>query len=610
MSRTRPAHHVTAAPGRALHRVVVLVFGLGSIAWLGSLGSLVWLGGCLSVPDGPAPMCDTNNDCDQLHGEVCEEGVCWGNPPPGPFAAVISPPSTRHDLVPREIPEVAIPDFGWMGDLALEAPVLLSGRIVAFCPPPMTGCASTTLGATVTVSRRSQFHGGPGFKAVVNAHAGDESFAISVPRTRTGDDPYTVTIVPDGGQQASTGPSAAELVPPLRMQVAITTNTGATAIELGGLDLPVISGTLTNGLGQGLLGYRVAALGRWDLTASPTEVSSVDFTDANGGYAVTLSDQLVGTVELVARPPSGTAAPTVHFANIDATKSSQRNIVQPATLGVPIKVVIGPVTGVDHGGTISPVRGALVSVTGALTSAVTSFTVGDEHLTDENGKVTLSLVDGAGILGSYRLSIIPPASSSLGAVFDQKLAPGTELRLTSRVALRGTIVDSDHKPLNNVAVTVRPSLRFLWTLDAAPQAFVAAIPPATAVTLPTGEFVVWVDPSIAQVWGNYDLLIEPPTTAQAPTYIKTEVDTRYSNAADAVPVGEITLPDAAFVHGRVTGPAGEPVENAELKVYLVSTELALCSEVAHAPMSCPIPAQLQGRNTSDAKGTVRLALPR
>jgi hypothetical protein len=79
---------------------------------------------------------------------------------------------------------------------------------------------------------------------------------------------------------------------------------------------------------------------------------------------------------------------------------------------------------------------------------------------------------------------------------------------------------------------------------------------------------------------------------------------------DAIPLGEVTLPDAAYVHGRITGPDGEPVENAELKLYLVSTELVLCSEVAHAPASCPIPALLQGRNTSDSKGTVRLALPR
>jgi hypothetical protein len=606
IERTPVTRHVTAALARAR--------GLGGLAGLAF--GLAALGACLSVPAGPAPMCHVSADCDQMNGEVCEEGVCWGNPPPGPFAAVVSPPSTSHDLVPREIPAIAIPDFGWMGDLALEAPLPLNGKIVAFCATPAMGCDTTTLGATVAVSRHSQFRGGPGFKAVINVDAGADSFAIPVPRTRPGDEPYTVTIVPAGGQTPGTGP--AEHVPPLRMQVSVMANAPASQIVLGGMNLPMLTGTLTNTLGQGISNYRVVALGRWDPAEAPSEVSSVSFTSATGAYAVILSDQLVGTVELVARPPADTIAPAIHIANIDATKSSQHNVTVPATLGTGTRVVVGPVTGVDHSGTISPVHGALVSVTGALvnTNTLISFAISDQQLTGDDGMVTLNLVDGAGLAGVYRLSIIPPASSSLGAVFDQKLVAATEQRLPSRVALRGTVVDHAGEPLGNVAITARPSLRFLWTLEAAPQAFVAAIPAATAVTLPTGEFVVWVDPNVANVWGNYDLLIEPPATAQAPTYTRSDVDIRrdgtlgLDGAPDSVSLDKIILPDAAYVHGRITGPEGTPVENAELKLYLVSTELSLCSQVAHAPASCPIPAQLQDRNTSNAEGTVRLALPR
>jgi len=608
IERTPTARHVTAALARPLAR------GFGGLAGLAF--GLAALGACLHVPDGPAPMCSVSADCDQMHGEVCEEGVCWGNPPPGPFAAVVSPPGTSHDLVPRELPAVSIPDFGWMGDLALEAPLPLNGRILAFCATPMTGCdTTTTLGATVTVSRHSQFRGGPGFKTVINVDAGADSFAIPVPRTRPGDEPYTVTIVPAGGQVPGTGP--AERVPPLRMQVSVTANIPASPIVLGGANLPVITGTLTDYHTLGLAGYRVVALGRWDPAEAPIEVSSVSFTDTSGKYSVILSDQLVGTVEIVARPPSNTIAPTIHIANIDATKASQRSVMEP-NLGTAVKVVVGPVTGVDHSGMIIPVRGALVSVAGTQVNSnpLTSFAISDQQLTGDDGTVTLNLVDGAGIAGAYRMSIIPPASSSLGAMFDQKLVAATEQRLPARVALRGTIVDHAGKPLNNVAITARPSLRFLWTLDAAPQAFVAAIPAATAVTLATGEFVVWVDPDVAQVWGNYDLLIEPPATTQAPTYTRTDVDIRRDGtlgpdgAPDSVSLDKISLPDAAYVHGRITGPDGALVENAELRLYLVSTELSLCTEVANAPASCPIPAQLQDRNTSDATGTVRLTLPR
>jgi protocatechuate 3,4-dioxygenase beta subunit len=262
---------------------------------------------------------------------------------------------------------------------------------------------------------------------------------------------------------------------------------------------------------------------------------------------------------------------------------------------------------------ITQVSGALVSVAGTTTKTPTSFTINDDEITDDKGMATLQLLDGTDLAGTYRFSITPPAGSSLGVMFDQKLnlaGPPISTRLASRIALRGNILDSAGHPLSNVAITARPSLRFLWTLDVAPQAFVAAIPAATAVSLDTGEFVVWVDANVATVWGHYDLLIEPPPAAQAPAYTKSEIEIPRDGTLDAVSLGEITLPEAAFVHGRITSPTGDSLEKAELKLYQVSTALGLCSEVAHAPTSCPIPAQLQGRATSDSDGIVRVTLPR
>ena len=64
---------------------------------------LTLLAGCLDVPSGPDVECSTTSDCDSASGEICDEGVCWGNPPQGMYAVVISPPSSRKDLVPREL---------------------------------------------------------------------------------------------------------------------------------------------------------------------------------------------------------------------------------------------------------------------------------------------------------------------------------------------------------------------------------------------------------------------------------------------------------------------------------------------------------------------------
>jgi hypothetical protein len=597
---------------RAAHRAS----GLGPLGPLARRAAacafaLAPLAGCLSVPEESPPMCERTDDCNQ--GEACDEGVCWGNPPPGPFAGVVSPPSTRHDLAPRELAMVSIPLDGRLDDIALDPPVQLSGRINAFCPPPMTGCDPEIGGATVTVSRRSQFHGGPGFKTVVNVDA--DTFSIPVPRTGDGDEPYSITIVPDGGGAIGTMQATTQSVPPRRTRASPGDNLNLGTLELGGADLPVISGALTNGLGQGLAGYRVAALGRWDPAEPASEVSSVALTDSSGVYAITLSAELVGTVELVARPPSGTVSPTLRVASIDATKSSQKNVIAPPDLGAMTQLKVH-VNGVYRNGSISEVPGAAVSVTAALTRTTTSFIVDDEQLTDKYGDVVLRVLDGPALTGLYRLSVTPPASSSLGVSFEDPiaLAPGsmtsTTVQLASRVALRGKVIDVTARPLANVAVTARPSLRFLWTLDAAPQAFVAAIPAATTATDSDGHFVLWVDASVAAIWGNYDLVFEAPTTSDAPTYLQTAVEIPGDATVDSVTLDDTQLPEAAFVHGRIADPRGDSVEGAELKLFRVATEVRLCSEVAHAPASCPIPAQLQGRNTSDMAGMVRLALPR
>lgn len=588
------------------------------------------LGGCLSAPGGIAPMCHSDTDCDRSHGEVCEEGVCWGDPPPVPYAAVVSPPSSRQDLVAREIPQLAIPDFGWVGDLALEAPVLLSGKLVAFCPPGLFACDPTPLAGTVTVSRSPQFHGGPGVNTAVNVAAGG-SFAIPVRRTQPGDDPYTVTIVPDATRLV-TGRSAAEIVPPRRMQLSVRDNLATQAFELGGADLQVISGTLHDGSGAGIPNYRISAFGHWDPTEPAVEVSTVDYTDASGAYAVTLSDGLVGTVELVARPVSATimgAPPTaavIHAGGIDARVSSTRDLAMPNTLGKPL---IQPlrIQGLDdRSGMITPASGAQVSITGTVTDSMASFTVTDTEIADADGRVMLNILDGENLMAAYRVSITPPAGSTLGGVlFDQKLSALTmlpQVRLPPRLALRGNVFYGG-KPLANATITARPSLRFLWALDASAQVFVASIPPATATTPTDGaDFVLKVDPNVAQIWGYYDLVIEPAAGTRAPSFVVPEFPIPRNPALDPVtityptpPPAEasaapgIYLPEAAFIHGRITGPDGRVVEGAELKVYEVSTQLTLCSEVAHAPASCPIPAALQARNTSDAEGTVRLALP-
>jgi len=192
------------------------------------------------------------------------------------------------------------------------------------------------------------------------------------------------------------------------------------------------------------------------------------------------------------------------------------------------------------------------------------------------------------------------------------LRPGESgpLILPNRIALRGIARDANGDPLGQASVTARPSLRFQWSLPEGQQAFLTAIPAATTVTPDTGEFVVFVDPLVAEVWGHYDLTFEPSSTSRSPTFVQADLEIPRDSTLKILSMPDIVLPDAAFVHGRITDPFGNTIEGGELKLFRVQPSTALCEQVPHAPASCPIPATLLGRGAADDDGVVELRLPR
>ena len=565
-------------------------------------------------------MCQSTDDC--ASGEVCQEGTCWGNPPAGMFAAQIVPSGDRSDLATSEIPMLAIPQNGWLGSVTFPAPVTFSGRVEAYCAPGNTTCMSSSLGATITVTRPSEFAGGPPFREVITAKdavaRGTSSFTAPLPVTGANDAPYVVTIVPDGrgDQPPTTGTSPAMLAPPMRATLTATDNT-STIFVLGSAMTQQITGTITDGTHL-LSKYRVVAVGQWDPMSPLTEVSTVAYS-TDGTFKLLVSDAAVGPVEIVAKPwAADVVAPTLHLGSVQPGATSAV-VVQPPNLGNPVSVTI-PIVGVAGSGAVQPVSGARVIVTGGYdpmfggTRAVLSV----ETTTADDGLAHLSLLDGTTLRGTYKLRVIPPAGANVGVVYDQLLqldtASGSQtlpvVRLPARIALSGTLVDSGGNALANVSVTARPSLRFLWTLDAAAQEFLTEIPAATAVTPDTGDFAVWVDPFVANVWGHYDLAFEPATGSTAPSWTWPDVEIPRVQNLTTQPVGTLNVPDAAFIHGQLSDPAGMAIPAGELRIFGVSTDQSLCTQVPHPPATCVIPAELLGHGTADDQGVVRLTLPR
>lgn len=577
------------------------------------------LAGCLQVPHGPGKECSVDSDCNTSAGEVCDEGVCYGDPPMGMFAATLVAPIERVDLTSTELPSLMIPSNGQLGDLQLDAPVTFSGRVEMYCAG--TNCSTNSIGAEVRLTRPSRFPGGPTLRLSAPSKAGIargmDSFSILIPRTHDGDPPWTVTIDPNGGgdlpaMNGSTEP--AELAPPKRIELRATNNLEHQTYTLGGTANAIISGTLKDALGSYLTDYRVVALGRWDQSSAPTEVSTVAYVK-NGQYQLMLADNVQPPIEIVARPYGlNVVAPELHISGL-APISQQRNLGQPTGLGSRVDATI-TIRGLAGDGGVKPVPGARVIITGSQEAAFSGAAgayMQVEAITAENGDAKLTLLDGAQLFGTYRLRVVPPASSNLGIVYDLPvtLTAGTmSVQLPSRVGIKGRVLDIHGKPLPDVSVTARRSLRFLWSLDAANQSFLDEIPASTTTTPESGDFNVWVDPALADAWGGYDVTFETPKGSASPNWVIPDVEIPRMASQTSIQLGEVKIPDAAHVRAKIVDLAGNPVEGSALRIYQLPTDNLLCMQASHAPDDCHIDARVQANGESDGKGIVRLELAR
>lgn len=575
--------------------------------------TLLVMAGCLTVPDEKEPQCRQSADCDQAAGEVCEEGVCWGDPPLLPLAAIVGPPGDAKDLVPAEISELLVPEHGWMGDLVLGTPVTIRGKVLRECVLP---CPETPVEATISVTRPSSFPGGPGL-ALVEKTGSDGTYTLHLPLTRLaqGDPPYSVVISPaDRGAVRSTilaAAAAAEEMPPMMRSIVASRDTSINFL-LPASNLPSIEGHVLGGAGAGLAGYRVVARGRWGDGDAESEVSTVAVTATDGSYRIQLAEGLFGNVSVRAEPPvSMPGAATIELANVPASG---------AATGIDLKLPMGerPAVGVlvfveavDSGGSPLSGDGVVARLVYEVTSGAQTARYQAEG-TIRSGFVTLTVVPGTvGVDWTYRLRILPPVDSRLAAVFDRPFVVGTggvkpAVRLGERVRLTGVVLDQTGAASKGVTLTARPSRQYLQELEPLLRAQVSELGAATATTSKNGEFVMWADQLIAGAPVRYTLTLQPPADELAPTW--TASQDLAMPALEGVPlvdIGELRTPEAANVHGRISNPGGRPVAKGQLLIYRLDST---CRE--SPPASCASTATLLGRGVADEDGVVRISLPK
>jgi protocatechuate 3,4-dioxygenase beta subunit len=583
---------------------------------------LILVAGCLPDVGGAAlpPECHQDSDC-PVSGQVCDENVCWGDPPPGTYAALIGPPaSNRNDLVVTELPELTIPFDGGFGDLIIQAPVKIGGRVHLGCQAIAGACdASQAIAATVTVQRPSRIHGGPQY---VDSTTSDDTvtsgdtFVVDVPRLALDDMPYTVTITPDDTKPITPGgPTAAQLAPPLTTQVHATDDMLGLDLALGQGALRTVTGRITDATGNGVANVRVSAYGRFAASRPLERVSTVAVTDGGGNFALYITPTALTIVDIVAHPADAPGL-TLRLHDFAADQATQTvgELRLPAA-GKPIGVML-PVIGHNGAGVATPVAGASVDLTTSLNDPLHPLQVATFEVTtstDAHGNANLMLIPASGTtLREYDVRINPAPTSEFASVYGQKIEVGTSggvlgaIDLPHRVAVTGSLVDADGNPVEGVTVTAQPALRIALTLDAATQAILSSLQPPTATTKADGSFFVWVDPDLDGAAPLYDLDCVPPAGARTPRW--TFHDVMLKNATDNVVMGAQALPRGRHVRGRVVDEYGAPVTGSEVRLYQIVTDASLCM-ASNMPADCTLPAALRSVDRSDGDGVVRLVLP-
>ncbi|MCA9673794.1 MAG: hypothetical protein H6708_26370 [Kofleriaceae bacterium] len=591
-------------------RTSLVLFATGAAAALA--------GGCLDLigaPDAPV-QCEQTSDCNESRGEVCDEGVCWGDPPQADLAAILGPPAGRGDLAPTELTRIDVRDDGWMNELALEAPVTLHGRIEAECGQCPGGL---TIAATIQVRRVSSIAGGPDYLATTqsSASAGDggDSFTIALPPLDSGDAPYQLTIVPsDQTPIVAGGPTPAELVPPLRREVGRNDLGDALTTLLTGDGLRAIHGKVVDATGQGIAGMKVAALGRFDPLRPLERVSTIAISGDDGGFVLVLGADALDVFDVVATPPAGQVMPTLVAHDRTSLESDLGELHMP-TFPAPTHITV-PVYASDTTGSAVPVADARVKLTTYLADPIDPFSNVEaiytvDTYTDASGNIEADVLPGAQTASrSYQVRVTPPADTPAASVWSAALSVGTtggvvgRIDLGARSVVTGVLRDETGAPAAGVTVTAKPSLAFKWSLDSDTLRILSELDAPTAVTQPDGSFVLWLDPTIAGLAATYDLDCAPPELALIPRWTISNVD----GAAPGTDLEDRWAPAAAYVRGLMQAPDGSPVVGAEARVYALGDQ-SLCS-AAEAPANCVAPATFLGSGRSDDSGVVRLVLPR
>ena len=602
--------------------------------------------GCISAETPPqiAPMCESAVDCDGAAGEVCDEGVCWGDPPASAsFAAVLVPPPERTDLAVAVVPLLAIGADGSIGGLAFPGAIRISGRVLLACPEVDSArypCGEQgSVAAQLVVERTAGFPGGPSLGRAVVATAGvgpgEEAFSFLLPRNP--DAEYRITILPDesvGGENIPPG----EIAPP--RQIVVTAGEDQVVDWVLGepAELKTMRGCVQNVVGEGTpyAGMKVVAYGRWTQLSPLERVSSRSVTGPDGCFELSVPRDMLDEFDIQVSPAAGAILPSLTLRREfvrdppeGAAGDEAVHLIQPALI-MPIAPAPTtfqlPIQATGSAGGKEPVIGANVRLTTVFTppslneDRVVEIRFEAQALTEagpdqDAGVATVQLYPGDENNRRYEVSVVPPAGSQFQSVFGRQLDVGIggaevleALTLERRTAVTGLVLSLDDEPVADAPIEALPSSLFRQGLDRPDHAAdVARIPVATSTTDATGAFLLWLDRELVGQTASYDIDVIPATYSGAPGWSFEDVE--IPGTGEPLDLGNRNLPGASFARAVVRDESGSPVPGAEVDLYQLPSPDYCAEQMKVDPAECDPPAKLRGVWRTDEDGVVRVVLP-
>ncbi len=599
------------------------------------------IAGCLdAAASGSQSMCEVASDCNGA--QICDDGVCWGDPPDSSlFAAVIIPPADRPDLAPTEITNIGIAPDGTIQGLELGPTVLVHGRVELGCDTRSEDVCDDNLlvPAQITIERAAAFVGGPNYRRTVltniEANAEEDSFSVRLPKDGA---EYRVTVTPDETSLDSLASGATQIQAPPFSTTIRTDDDLEVVWELGRPDqLKAIEGCITSAAGNGsnFSGMHVSALGRWTTLSALTRASSIVTTDNDGCFSLSVPINMLDEFDIIAKPGPGTTLPTLRLAgeyvrDPDPKSPNVAHQLEPLRMpnaANPVTFKL-PLMGLASGGALEPISGATIQfettfeksseeerdVRVRFLAQVTSNGIGEE----EPGIATVTLYPGnIDVNRTYQVRVLTPPDSEFASSFDAEIEVGTgegapvltSLDLQRRVAVTGTITRDDDSPLVDTPISVRPSPLLRQALGGAEDRNILDnLQFPSELTGESGDFLLWLDPTLLGLMARYDFEVAPSDFSAAPRWTFSNVNVGADEGSlTAIDFGAMRLPPASYARGEIRDPQGQLLPGAEIRWFQVPTEDS-CEQVGLLE-GCGISARLVGIWESDESGQVVAVLP-